>query len=73
MAHEGTSGRDSPDPYGAGWDRPADDQRSLRAYVVTVHGREECTLAPPDASRDERLATWVTAVEDAFVALDEVR
>ncbi|AFK18839.1 hypothetical protein E6P09_08640 [Haloferax mediterranei ATCC 33500] len=46
----------------------------LTSRIVTRDdGREECTIHPEDATPDELLTTWVTALDDTFVDLDSMR
>jgi hypothetical protein len=33
----------------------------------------QCTVYPSDVPEDRRLSEWITASDDAFVAIDEVR
>jgi hypothetical protein len=53
-------------------------QHADRGYRAVVEhyedGPDQCTIYPVDATgEDARMATWVTARGDAFVALDEQR
>lgn len=41
--------------------------------VVSQDQQAECTIFPPGASGAERLTTWITATEDSFVRLDDMR
>lgn len=34
---------------------------------------EQCTIYPPTVDEDETLVEWITATDDAFVAIEEVR
>ncbi|MUV58260.1 hypothetical protein SAMN04487947_2936 [Halogeometricum rufum] len=34
---------------------------------------DECTVYPLHADEDERLTTWISAKDDSFVELDEMR
>ena len=34
---------------------------------------EQCTIYPADVDDRERLTAWITASDDAFVAIDEIR
>lgn len=42
---------------------------SIEEYADTV----ECTFFPYDASDEELVTTWMTAVDDAFVDLENYR
>lgn len=45
----------------------------LAVYIEDSADAVECTFFPYDASDEELLTTWMTAVDDAFVDLDEYR
>jgi hypothetical protein len=34
---------------------------------------QQCTIYPPTVDEGERLAEWITASDEAFVAMDEIR
>ncbi|AQL44342.1 hypothetical protein BV210_17175 [Halorientalis sp. IM1011] len=47
---------------------------SITAKIVPVRdGTAECTLYPPNVSGVELMTTWITADEDSFVSLGEMR
>lgn len=47
---------------------------SITAKIVPARGgTAECTLYPPDVSGVELMTTWITAGEDSFVSLEEMR
>jgi len=47
---------------------------ALQSRVVAyADGPDRCTIFPVDASRDERMSTWLTASVDAFVDLERTR
>ncbi|WP_266079140.1 DUF7511 domain-containing protein [Haladaptatus caseinilyticus] len=53
----------------------ATDQQSfeLSSIVVEYDGKpNRCTIYPTEATRLQRMASWMTADADAFVALDEM-
>jgi len=55
---------------------PADEERSvsIESEIVPARdGTDECTLFPADASGIELMTTWITAGENSFVSLDEMR
>jgi hypothetical protein len=45
----------------------------LDARIEAQDGHEECTLFPADADEADVLTTWITAADDAFVSLAELR
>lgn len=45
----------------------------LAVYIEEYADTVECTFFPYDASDEALLTTWMTAVDDAFVDLDECR
>lgn len=45
----------------------------LDCRIETGDGHEECTLFPADASEADLFTTWITAADDAFVSLAEMR
>lgn len=52
----------------------SDDAASrLDCRIEAQDGREECTLFPADADEADVLTTWITAADDAFVSLEEMR
>ncbi|MFB6071373.1 MAG: hypothetical protein ABEJ88_00220 [Halobacterium sp.] len=54
-------------------DASSDLAGHVTARVESQDGHEECTLFPADAPADELVTTWVTAADDAFVALADCR
>lgn len=40
--------------------------------AVGSDGRQ-CTIYPTTVPEDEKLTAWITATDDAFVAIDEIR
>jgi len=41
--------------------------------VRYADGPDRCTIHPPDASGDERMATWLSADREAFVGSEAMR
>ncbi|WP_251341729.1 DUF7511 domain-containing protein [Haloplanus halophilus] len=33
----------------------------------------QCTIYPSDVPEDRRLTAWITATDDSFIAVDEIR
>lgn len=66
--------RDGGDVQGSA-DRSDSRPISVRAVVETYDDRPpECTLFPVDVlDEDERLTSWITAIDDAFVGLEAAR
>ncbi|MCO8242689.1 MULTISPECIES: hypothetical protein [unclassified Haladaptatus] len=55
--------------------RNAVDERSfeLASVVVEYDGQpDRCTIYPEEATRFERMASWITADADVFVSLDDM-
>jgi hypothetical protein len=62
-------------------DKPAEPEQNVAApqsfelssVVVEYDGKSDrCTIYPTEATRLERMASWMTADADAFVPLDEM-
>ncbi|MFC5366413.1 DUF7511 domain-containing protein [Salinirubrum litoreum] len=51
----------------------ADAEGVVAVVTETGDGGEECTLFPADAAEAELPTTWLSADEDSFVALSEMR
>lgn len=45
----------------------------LAVYIEESADTAECTFFPYHATEEELLTTWMTAIDDAFVDLDEYR
>jgi hypothetical protein len=46
----------------------------LHGVIVTYEGRpDRCTIYPRDTRPSERIAAWLSADADAFVALERMR
>jgi hypothetical protein len=43
------------------------------AIEAVGSGGEQCTIYPAVVDDGERLTAWITASDDAFVAIDEIR
>ncbi|ELZ85720.1 hypothetical protein C453_07893 [Haloferax elongans ATCC BAA-1513] len=52
-----------------GADRDPEATPRLTARIVVDDGEPECTIHPADATSEELLTTWITAVGDSFVEL----
>lgn len=70
------SSADGGEPLGA-LDSPALDRWPTYTLEHTVEAigsdGEQCTIYPPMVDEDEKLTEWITANDDAFVAIEEVR
>lgn len=50
------------------------ERSDLRAIIERYEGApNQCTIFPGETARSERLETWITAKEPAFVDLRSVR
>lgn len=55
-------------------ERPPAEPAELRAIVETYDDApDQCTIYPAESSPHERMATWITAAEPAFVDLEDAR
>jgi hypothetical protein len=63
-----------PNPAGDRGDAPYDDGLSLHAVVEEYDDApDECTIYPREANGVDRMATWISAREPAFVDLRKTR
>lgn len=60
---------------GATAPRPAEAETPMLCADVIVRddGREECTIYPAEPNDEEYVTVWITATDDAFVPIDEIR
>ncbi|ELZ82878.1 hypothetical protein C455_01868 [Haloferax larsenii JCM 13917] len=57
-----------------GAERDPEPAPRLTAHIVVGdNGESECTIHPADATSEELLTTWITAVGDSFVELTAMR
>lgn len=55
-------------------DSPESNAPRLEAVVERYDGRsDQCTIYPADAEEMERMTTWITAEDPAFVAVSQLR
>ena len=55
-------------------DSPESRAPRLEAVVERYDGRsDQCTIYPADAEEMERMTTWITAEDPAFVAVSQLR
>ena len=70
------SSADEGDPPTAA-DTPALDRWPTYTLDHTIEAvdsdGERCTIYPSTIDEEDRLTTWITASDDAFVAIDEIR